>query len=133
MSAVMASEGAWVASDHSTYFNITLGLGVIGLGAFLCILCLAFMRSIKLFGQNRDATFAFSTSLLLLMMINMGLETIWFQPYLSGFLGMIILAKLAMKNQAERAATSHGLFNFHPTASAYKLGSRRDAASKYDR
>jgi exopolysaccharide production protein ExoQ len=100
MSAIMASEGAWVGSDHSTYFNIALGLGVIGLGAFLCILSLAFARSIKLFRKYHDVTFAFSASILLLMATNMFLETTWFQPYMTSFLGMIILTKLAFKERA---------------------------------
>lgn len=69
---------------------------MIGLGVFLCVLCLAFVRSISLFKQYHDVAFAFSISFLLMMTINMALETIWFQPYMCSFLGMIILAKLAV-------------------------------------
>ena len=96
MSDIMISEGSWAASAHSSYINIALGLGLIGLMNFLLILFFAFLRSMLLFKKRQDVTLIFSAASILLVCISMVFETIWFQPYIFSFLGMIILAKICV-------------------------------------
>ena len=92
-SDIMASQGSWVASDHSSFINIILGLGIIGLATFVIMIILALIKSIRHYKQSRTSAFAFT--ILIMITISMLPETILFQPYPFSFLVMAILAKLA--------------------------------------
>jgi exopolysaccharide production protein ExoQ len=94
-SELMSSYGSWVGSEHSTYLSLGLGLGVVGLSAFIGILLLALSKSISSYKWSKNLAFGFTFVILISLIINMFLETVLFQPYPFSFLVMVILAKLA--------------------------------------
>lgn len=90
-----------ICSPHSGYFDIALGLGTVGLIAYVLILVLAIKRSIKLFKLSGNIGYAFCSTLLIWLCLNMLTEAILLYPNIPSFLCMIILAKLAFTHNPE--------------------------------
>ena len=108
---IMGSQGSWVASDHSSYFNVVLGLGVIGLTIFVIMLLLSLQASIRLYLRSKSNEYIFATTVIIMAIINMFLETILFQFNSMSLVILVVVAKLAYRENVSLPARPYHTYN----------------------
>jgi exopolysaccharide production protein ExoQ len=91
-----------VVSSHSSYFDILLGLGIIGFISFIGIYFISLKKSILAFKKTQNIGLLFTEAILVWISINMLFESILFQPNFPTFLFMILIAKLVFINENQR-------------------------------
>jgi O-antigen ligase len=84
-----------IGTSHSGYIDIALGLGVIGLLAYLSIFAVAIKRALYCAKHVDRITYSLIASILIWVSINSLLVSILFKPYFQTFLCMIILIRLS--------------------------------------
>jgi len=90
----------WIPSDaHSGYIENLLGLGIIGIMAFVGIIICSFQRAFSLLRSSND--YLLVLTVLTWIYINSLLESIITQPVFPAFLSMILLAKLGFVKREE--------------------------------
>ena len=82
-------------ASHSVYIDLLLGLGIIGMLAYVMIYCFALVRAHRCFRGSSYAGYAFIAAMLVFCLLNGFLETTLLNPNQLTFLSMAALALLA--------------------------------------
>jgi O-antigen ligase len=93
--AISYRIGWWPYASHSVYIDLLLGLGIIGMLAYVMINFVALGRSYRRFKDSDNAGYAFIAALLACCLLNGFLESTLLNPNLLTFLSMAALASLA--------------------------------------
>jgi O-antigen ligase len=90
-----AKTQGWALPDaHSGYVNLLLGVGIIGLLAYIVILILGFIRSISVYKRLRKIEYIFAGSSIIFLIMNIIVVGSQLDPYITSFVHMVIIAKL---------------------------------------
>ena len=88
-------HGREVGEGHSTYLELLLNLGSIGMISFVLIFILGVIKSFKHLKVSGNIEYAFLCSLLVFCLLDGLLESATFQPNFITFISMVALAHLA--------------------------------------
>jgi len=81
------------SSAHSDYVDLLLGVGVVGLGIFLGILCLTLVRYVQAYRTTNNPSVAFGITMLLFYCFTMTAEVIGFSTSLFTFIVYVLFFK----------------------------------------
>ncbi|HOZ48562.1 MAG TPA: O-antigen ligase family protein, partial [Candidatus Hydrogenedentes bacterium] len=93
-----------VGSGHSAYIDLWLGVGLIGLIAYLLMYFLAVVRALRFYWASRDLVYAFYGSVLLLSLLQGLLESSFLHPSVSTLVSMVIIIHLGFGDPPSRSA-----------------------------
>lgn len=97
----------WGAPDaHNTYINLTLGIGLVGAGAFVLVMLSGICRAWGEGLKTRSREYAFACGAVAISAINAGFVSTQLAPALYSFVTMAILAHLAFVYEPHEKAVS---------------------------
>lgn len=106
---IARSQGWIIGSSHSGYIDVLIGLGGVGLAVFLLLLASCLWSSIAQWRRTRSAGSLFAVMILLWLLTNIFTEVIWFETSIPSFIGMLVVARLTLKEAPETAAARWGV------------------------
>ena len=87
-------KAGWAAITlHSEYLDLLLGVGLVGLAAYLLIIVAAAMRTIRLFRAYRSKHYAVDLAIIVCVLCIMLLENIGRDPNILAFMFLVILSR----------------------------------------
>jgi exopolysaccharide production protein ExoQ len=91
----ISSQEKWAVPDsHSTYLEVLLTLGTLGMLTYALLLLMGIRRAFRFYGLTHDPAFACMAAMLLFASIDGLLEAAFTEPALPMFLSMVMLAQL---------------------------------------
>jgi O-antigen ligase len=97
--ADVASEQGWaVTQAHSSYIDLCLGLGLVGVTVYVIILTLAVRLTFRYVGTPSGDGHAFSGVIIIFVMLNGLLESIFIYPDHVSFVSILILTSLGFSS-----------------------------------
>ncbi len=100
LTALVQHEGWALGSAHSQYFEVLLQLGVVGLTAFCATAAAAFLRLVRGYWRHHVDGHAFAAALLVLVGVDMLVESRPFDPSLPMLSCLAVVAALAVSRGA---------------------------------
>jgi len=91
-------EGWDVPHSHSGYIDLALGVGIIGLFAFVSILCMAGKRALFLYFRTEDCGYLYCFSMILWLCLEMSFEIVNIHPFIANFVCIIAILKMSFWN-----------------------------------
>jgi O-antigen ligase len=103
---ISARQGWAISQCHSVFLEILVGLGIVGVGAYIIIQFLSIVRSIRYFAITRDARFAYFSTLLLMGVVGGLAESTLLVPKMPTFVQFVVLAYLAFRTPPDAVSAS---------------------------
>jgi len=101
--------GGWGAVTlHSEYFDLLLGVGVVGLSLYALVILLSFGETFRLALLFRNHYFAMEAALLIFYAAAMSLENLGRDPNAMVFASMSVIGKRAFFSQSQRYSATLG-------------------------
>jgi O-antigen ligase len=86
----------WGAPDaHNGFLDLTLGVGLVGLGAYALVLLLGLGRAWARYRGTADPAYVFAGGAVIVLVVNTLFVSTHLSPTLYGFIGLVVLAQLA--------------------------------------
>ena len=101
ISEVSEGEKWGIPNSHSAYLDNLLGLGAVGLIAYVFLLFAGIRRAFRLHKLSRNSAYAFCGTLLVFCAINGFLESAPIEPSFLMLLSMAVLARMAFEDRPE--------------------------------
>jgi exopolysaccharide production protein ExoQ len=94
--AISDSQDWIIFSAHSSYIEMALNVGLVGAAAFVGIMALSIANFASLCREHRNQEYAFAAAALVLLAVEMALESTFSDPLLLVFVCMTLTARLGL-------------------------------------
>lgn len=100
---IASSQGWIIGSSHSGYLDVLMSLGGVGLTLFVFILASCLWIALSSVRRTGKASSLFGVAVLVWLCTNMITEVVWFEPVLPSFVGLMVVARLALREASASA------------------------------